>query len=59
MSDEIKPNFPNEHVCEHGSLRRKCEICERDEEIAHLREQIGILQELYEQCKKERDEDNK
>jgi hypothetical protein len=24
--------------CEHGSLRRSCEICERDEEIARLQE---------------------
>jgi CRISPR/Cas system-associated protein Cas10 (large subunit of type III CRISPR-Cas system) len=23
-------------VCEHGSLRRKCEICERDERIKEL-----------------------
>ncbi len=24
-------------VCPHGSLRRQCEVCERDEEIARLR----------------------
>lgn len=26
--------------CEHGSLRRACEICERDEEIASLKKQL-------------------
>jgi hypothetical protein len=28
---------PGPDVCDHGSLRRKCEICERDEEIADLK----------------------
>jgi len=39
-------------VCEHGSLKRSCEICERDEEIAELRarcesqkEEIRVQQE--------------
>jgi hypothetical protein len=27
-------------VCEHGSLRRKCELCERDERIAELEEAV-------------------
>ncbi len=27
--------------CEHGSLRRKCPICERDDEISHLNELIA------------------
>jgi len=27
-------------VCEHGSLRRKCEICERDERIKELEEAL-------------------
>ena len=26
--------------CEHGSLRRACEICERDKEIASLKKQL-------------------
>ena len=29
-------------VCEHGSLRRKCEICERDERIKELEERLRI-----------------
>lgn len=29
--------FPNSRDCEHGHLRRKCPICERDEEIERLR----------------------
>lgn len=27
--------------CEHGSLRRSCEICERDAELATLRARIA------------------
>jgi len=27
-------------ACEHGRQRRKCEICERDEEIAALKRQL-------------------
>ena len=27
-------------VCEHGSFRRKCEICERDERIAELEREL-------------------
>jgi hypothetical protein len=27
-------------VCEHGRLARQCEICERDREIARLREAL-------------------
>jgi hypothetical protein len=30
-------------VCEHGSLRRSCEICERDERIAELQTCIRRL----------------
>ncbi len=33
MSEKIKFG----EVCGHGSLKRKCEICERDEEIAALK----------------------
>ena len=29
-------------VCPHGSLRRQCELCERDEEIARLRDQLRL-----------------
>jgi len=32
-------------VCEHGSLRRKCEICERDERIKELESFLGGLVE--------------
>lgn len=30
----------NDLVCEHGSFRRKCEICERDERIAELERRL-------------------
>lgn len=33
------------HECEHGSLKRKCEICQRDEEIAELRELKALAEE--------------
>lgn len=32
-------------VCEHGSLRRKCEICERDERIKELEARVEGLEE--------------
>jgi len=28
--------FGRDDVCDHGSLRRKCEVCTRDDEIAAL-----------------------
>lgn len=49
MSDET-PTFPEppaSKVCEHGSLRRKCEICERDEEIAELKADRDEARALY------------
>jgi hypothetical protein len=30
-------------VCEHGTVKRKCEICERDARIAEL---VGLLEEV-------------
>jgi len=33
---ESKPEYPNARDCAHGSLRRTCEVCERDERIAEL-----------------------
>lgn len=30
------PTFPNAIACQHGALRRVCEICERDDEIKTL-----------------------
>ncbi len=31
-------------VCEHGSIKYKCEICERDDEIAQLRARVRELE---------------
>lgn len=36
-----KLGCPDGLVCKHGSLRRSCEICERDEQITKLLEQQG------------------
>ena len=36
--------------CKHGSLRRSCEICERDEEIERLREEVERLRELLQEA---------
>jgi len=30
-------------VCEHGHLRRKCEVCELTDEIVRLRESVRVL----------------
>ena len=43
------------NCCEHGSLRRKCEICQRDEEIERLRGREKILIQELEEVKEERD----
>jgi hypothetical protein len=32
--------------CVHGSLRRSCEICERDDEIARLREELDEIRRI-------------
>jgi len=32
------PTYPNQRDCEHGHLRRKCEICELERELAEARE---------------------
>lgn len=29
-------------VCQHGGLRRKCQICERDDEIASLKQRLAV-----------------
>ena len=41
MSDE--PTCPNERDCEHGQLRRKCEICELERENKRLREALELI----------------
>lgn len=38
-----RPGCPDGLVCKHGSLRRSCEICERDEENAKLRAEVARL----------------
>ena len=38
--EPVEENFGRTDVCEHGGMRRKCPICERDEEIRLLREEI-------------------
>ena len=39
-------------VCEHGCQKRKCEICERDEEISELRAEVARMREefLWQEC---------
>ena len=39
--------------CEHGSLRRVCPICERDEEIARLTERLRLRDEHIDALKAE------
>lgn len=36
--------------CAHGQLRRQCEVCERDEQIASLTARLGRVRELVEQA---------
>jgi hypothetical protein len=38
-------SYPNARDCEHGRLRRACEICELLAEIKDLREETDRLQE--------------
>lgn len=37
----------------HGSLKRQCELCERDAEIISLREEIAQLKETEHELKAE------
>ena len=40
-------DYPNERDCEHGSLRRSCELCELTAEVERLRdERDGLAMEL-------------
>ena len=41
MIDE--PTYPNERDCEHGHLRRKCEICELERENKRLRAALELI----------------
>ena len=40
-------NVPALAVCEHGSLKRKCEICKRDDQIAKLTIEANQWRNLY------------
>ena len=48
------PRHPS--ICEHGSLRRKCEICERDDEISALKQQLDKAKAEIARLKKEADD---
>lgn len=41
--------------CQHGSLRRKCEICERDATIAELIHVLEVLRDADEDRKRDRE----
>jgi hypothetical protein len=41
MTDHSSNQSSDPRVCEHGSLRRKCEICTRDEEIEQLQRELA------------------
>ena len=34
-------DYPNKRDCEHGHKRGKCELCDRDEEIAELQRELS------------------
>ncbi len=36
--------------CQHGALRRQCEICERDDRIAELEAALGLIASYEKQC---------
>lgn len=40
-------------ICGHGSLRRQCPICERDEEIAELKATLDGLKTVADETKAE------
>lgn len=42
--------FEKSKVCEHGGLERKCEICEREKELAALRTEVERLREIVGKC---------
>jgi len=46
-----EPQYPTPLVCEHGSLRDKCEICERDEEISELKNATEKLERENQELK--------
>jgi len=51
-------NVAGEIVCNHGQLRRSCEICESEEEISLLMIQVAALRaeiDVYEEMLKVKD----
>jgi len=36
--------------CQHGALRRRCEICKRDARIAELETALGLIASCETQC---------
>lgn len=36
--------------CQHGALRRQCEICERDDRIAELEAALGLIASCEKRC---------
>lgn len=44
------PDYPNVRDCEHGQLRRSCNICEYEQRISKLEQfNTGLAQESHEQ----------
>lgn len=39
----LRASFVPGQVCDHGSLKRSCDICERDAEIQRLRAELAII----------------
>ena len=47
---DVAPSSNPSPVCPHGSLRRQCEVCERDEEIARLRAAMARAHGIIRKC---------
>ena len=40
-------DYPNERDCEHGALRRSCEVCELKKELAEARRALKWLSNYH------------
>jgi predicted RNase H-like nuclease (RuvC/YqgF family) len=44
-------DYPNDRDCQHGRLRRSCEICELERELAEANTSIEMMARELKQCR--------
>ena len=50
--------YPNERDCEHGQLRRSCNVCDYEKEITDLKQELEAAKTLLAQLWKNRKDEH-